>query len=180
MSGFRCQVSCVLCQVSAVSCLLSTGPTLSSFMLNKPIQKLPQICLKQRTGGLGHLWTIYCLSESSFTSKSSKHLHSQTVRARGLKFWEDVHCSSPSTCHVSCVMCHMSCVTCKMSLKFLFAGWIHCSCVTENLKIVTHMLHRLQEETFPDATLPIGKIHPFSKNCHNFLTNYAILMSSWD
>ena len=36
---------------------------------------------------------IKWLRESSFSSKSSKHLHSQTVRARvrDLKFWDNVH-----------------------------------------------------------------------------------------
>ena len=53
---------------------------------------------------------------------SSKHFHSQTVRARQLKFWAKVHHPPPVmchishvTCHVSYVMCHMSCVTCHMS-----------------------------------------------------------------
>ena len=41
---------------------------------------------------------------------SSKHLHSQTVRTRKLKFLENVH---PH--HVSHVTCHMSCVTCHIS-----------------------------------------------------------------
>ena len=43
---------------------------------------------------------------------SSTNLHSQTVRARELKFWEG---SPPPTCHVSCVTCHLSHVTCHMS-----------------------------------------------------------------
>ena len=32
---------------------------------------------------------------------SSKHLHSQAVRARELTFWEKVHLLPPVTCHVS-------------------------------------------------------------------------------
>ena len=42
--------------------------------------------------------------------KSSNYLHSQTVRARDLKFWDNVHHHLCVMCHVSCVMCHMSCV----------------------------------------------------------------------
>ena len=60
---------------------------------------------------------------------SSVHLHSQTVRARELKFWEKVHllprviCHvSHAMCHVSCVPCHMSCVTCHVSHVFVFFG----------------------------------------------------------
>ena len=45
----------------------------------------------------------------SFSSKSSKHDNSQTVRARKLKFWENVH---PP--HVSHFMCHESSVTCQV------------------------------------------------------------------
>ena len=49
---------------------------------------------------------INSLGRSSFVEISSSNLHSQTVRARKLNFWEKVHL--PPTCHVSCVMCHMS------------------------------------------------------------------------
>ena len=55
------------------------------------------------------------LTYSSFVVVSSKHLHSQTVRARKLKFWEKVHLPPPVTCHMSHVACHMSHVTCHMS-----------------------------------------------------------------
>ena len=46
-------------------------------------------------------------SEWSFSSRSSKHHHCQTVRARKLKFWENVHLSPPAMSHVSHVTCHM-------------------------------------------------------------------------
>ena len=50
---------------------------------------------------------------------SLKHLHSQTVRARKLTFWEKVHLLPPVTCFVSCVTCHLSCVTCNF-IYFVF------------------------------------------------------------
>ena len=56
----------------------------------------------------------------SFSSKSSEHLLSQTIRARELTFCEKVHLP-----HLSHVMCHMSCVTfnfseCRKSAKSSF------------------------------------------------------------
>ena len=53
---------------------------------------------------------IHSLSHSSFVEISSEHLHSQTVRARELKFWEKVHLPPPELCHVKHATCHMSCV----------------------------------------------------------------------
>ena len=58
---------------------------------------------------------IHSLTESAFSSKSSRHLHFLTVRADDLKFWENVHLPSCVTCYVSHVTCHMSRVTCHMS-----------------------------------------------------------------
>ena len=55
---------------------------------------------------------------------SSKHLHSQTVRARELNFFETVHLPPPVMCNVSHVTCHMSCVTFHMSHVMC-----HISCV---------------------------------------------------
>ena len=46
---------------------------------------------------------------------SSKHLHSQTVRARKLKFSKKVHLPPPVMCYLSHVTCHMSHVTCPIS-----------------------------------------------------------------
>ena len=46
---------------------------------------------------------------------SSKHLHSQTVRAGELKFLQDVHLPRLVTCHVSCGICHVSQVICHKS-----------------------------------------------------------------
>ena len=49
-----------------------------------------------------------------FSSQSLKHHHSQTVKAEELKFLEDVHCSSPTTCYMSHVTCHLSLVRCQV------------------------------------------------------------------
>ena len=49
-----------------------------------------------------------------FFSQSLKHHHSQTVKAKELKFLEDVHCSSPTTCYMSHVICHLSLVRCQV------------------------------------------------------------------
>ena len=58
---------------------------------------------------LGHLFIMQC-----FSSKSSKHHKSQTVRARELKFWKNVHPLKHFTCQMSSVTCHMSCIMCHM------------------------------------------------------------------
>ena len=62
------------------------------------------------------------LSDSSFSSKSSEHLQSQTVRARELRLWENVHITPLSSvmCHMSRVPCHMWRITCHMSFFFFF------------------------------------------------------------
>ena len=51
---------------------------------------------------------IHQVSQSSFSTKSSKH--SQTVRARDLKCEDNVHHISLVKCHMSHVQCHVSCV----------------------------------------------------------------------
>ena len=61
---------------------------------------------------------ITWLRESSFSWKSSKHLHSQTVRARKLKFLENFHFPPCVTCHMSHVICAMSCVINKLNFFF--------------------------------------------------------------
>ena len=70
-----------------------------------------------------HLDVDSPFSQSSFSSRYSWYHKSQTVRARELKFWENVH--PPQTCHMSCVTCHVPChvsdVTCHVShVTFLF------------------------------------------------------------
>ena len=57
----------------------------------------------------------YSISKSSFSSKSSKHHKLHTIRARKLKFWEDVHPPPCVTFPVSHVTRQVSGVTCHMS-----------------------------------------------------------------
>ena len=54
---------------------------------------------------------ISWFSEWVFSAKPSKHHYTQIVRARELKFWENVHPPSV-TCQVSGVRCQVSCVMC--------------------------------------------------------------------
>ena len=56
-------------------------------------------------------WLIEC----SFSSESSKHCWSQTVKAGKLKVWGNAHPPPSVTCHVSHVMCHVSCVMSHVS-----------------------------------------------------------------
>ena len=63
----------------------------------------------------------------TFVGISSEHLHSQTVRARELKFWKKVYLPPSVMCHMSCVTCHVShvmyhisCVTCHMFFLSFF------------------------------------------------------------
>ena len=58
---------------------------------------------------------IKWVSQSSFSSRYSQHHDSQTVRARELKFWENVHPTPCVMCHLSHVTCHISPVTCHLS-----------------------------------------------------------------
>ena len=71
----------------------------------------------------------------SFSSKSSMHHNSQTVRARELKFWENVHPTPCVMCHVSCVMCHVSCVTCHVSHVTCHLSSVTCHMSNKNLQI---------------------------------------------
>ena len=49
----------------------------------------------------------------SFSSKSLRHLHFQTVLAQDLQFWENAHLPQMSHVSVTC-KCHVSCMTCQM------------------------------------------------------------------
>ena len=62
-------------------------------------------------------WLTDLLTDWFFSSQSSRHHKSQTVRARELKFWENVgpHHVSHVTCHVSYVRCQVSCVRCQVA-----------------------------------------------------------------
>ena len=85
---------------------------------------------------------IEILTGSSFMEISSKHHHSQTVRARELTFWEKVHLSPPVTCHVLNVTCHMSHVTCHMSLVVSHYIYIYFCCKSiPSLNIIIKQLY---------------------------------------
>ena len=60
-------------------------------------------------------WVIHWLIPWSFSFKSSTHYYTQTVRARKLKFWKNVHLTPHVTCHMSHFMCHMTHVMCHIS-----------------------------------------------------------------
>ena len=51
-------------------------------------------------------------------------------------------------------------------------GWKHCvyrfKVLGKAIKIKTSLLRRLQAQTLPEATPPIGQIHPFSKMAVTF------------
>ena len=65
-----------------------------------------------------HLSFIKWVTQSSFSSKSSKHHYTQTVNARELNFERMFTPKQVShfMCNMSNVMCHMSDVMCHMSL----------------------------------------------------------------
>ena len=67
---------------------------------------------------------IKLLINSSFYSKPLKHHYNQTVIARELKCWENVHPPPRVTCQVSGVMCQVSNVRCHVSHVMC-----HVSCV---------------------------------------------------
>ena len=52
---------------------------------------------------------------SPFSSQSLKHHHCQTLKARELKYLDDVHPPPRIPCHMSNVTCHLSRVTCRVS-----------------------------------------------------------------
>ena len=65
------------------------------------------------------LSVIDSLIKWSFSSESSRHFTSQTVNAREMKFWENVHSPPSVTCHMSGVSCQVPCVRRPVS-QFLF------------------------------------------------------------
>ena len=67
-------------------------------------------------------------SNSSFVTISSNNLHSETIRARVLKFWEEVPLPLPLPviCHASHIICYVSHVTCHLSIFFSFFFMLGC------------------------------------------------------
>ena len=90
-------------------------------------------CVKDLSFSMSGSTNTYLIKpciQLSFSSKSSRHLHFQTVWARDLTFLENVHLSPSVTCQMSIVTCHMSHVKCHMSgvrchMSF-FTGGAYC------------------------------------------------------
>ena len=95
----------------SVEGLLSTGPTPSCLTLAILFNRLGVARAVIKTP----LWLTDWF-QRSFSSKSSKYIHSKTVWGMGLKFLENVPLPS-------CVMCLMSHVTCHMSF-FVVVGFL--------------------------------------------------------
>ena len=122
MSCVTCHVSRVTCHVSPVTCHLS-----KNYFFDILIYIFFYVKKMGQSGGAGRwrvcyqrglprlVYLINWLSQSSFSSKSSKHHKSQTIRAGDLKFWHNVHHLSHVMFHVPCVICHVSPVTCHVS-----------------------------------------------------------------
>ena len=103
-------------------------------VIHHAVQYSTVLTIINRPGVAGTvLQTPLVLSNSvthwSISSKSSKCLHSQPVRAREQTFWENVHPPphvtyhmSHVTCHVSNVMCHMSHFSISLFYFFIFSG----------------------------------------------------------
>ena len=58
---------------------------------------------------------IHLFIRSWFEKMSSRHLHSQTIRARDRNFWHNIHQPLCVMWHMSSVTYHMSGVSCHMS-----------------------------------------------------------------
>ena len=103
---------------------IALSPQGAEFNLRNALPQLP-LCLDLRVSsnppylfnrtGLFYKHRCHWFSESAFSFKSSENIHSQTVRARELIFWEKGHLPPPVICHMSCVMCNVSCVMCHVS-----------------------------------------------------------------
>ena len=87
------------------------------------------------------------MSESSFVKISSKHPHSQIVRARELKIWKNAQLPPSLTCHVSHVTCHISHVTCHVS---------HVTCKVSGVRY--HMSHLLLFLFFRQWVELVGRV----------------------
>ena len=124
------------------------------------------------------------------TFKSLKHHYSLTVRARDLKFWDNVHHTQCVTCHkahVTChmlhVTCHMSHVTCPMSHANLwniitpkplklgtwhFETMFTTHCVS---RVIYHMSH---------VTCHMSHVTCHMSNLQNFITPKPLELGTWN
>ena len=88
-------------QKSRVTCFPVHSPTNHSRLARKEINFYQTQCSRSCSTNTP---VIDSVSKWSFSSKSSKHHHSQTVGATNLKYWHNGH---HCTCYVSCVTCHV-------------------------------------------------------------------------
>ena len=72
------------------------------------LERLNMRCYFRCSQAVLHTHLLFIFTLFSFSSKSSKHHYTQTVRARNLKLWENIH---PN--YVSYFMCHVSVVRCQ-------------------------------------------------------------------
>ena len=101
-------MSHVICQVSCANMLLQVPRCMATgVMFNRPGAVL-------ETSLLLSDW----VSQSSYSSKPSKHHYTQTVRDRELNYLKEF--SPPTTCNMSFVWCQVSGVTCNIFLFFFF------------------------------------------------------------
>ena len=104
----------------------------SNIWKKKKINNRPSVARTVlKTGSLFIHSFIDWLSQWSFLSRYSQHHKTQTVRARELKIWENIHLTScvmchisPVTFHLSPVMCHLSPVTCHFFFTLKKIKWI--------------------------------------------------------
>ena len=93
-----------------IGVLLNTYP--SPYMIKSPYY-LQTPCTRGCLINTVKILFIHLIS--SFSSKSSKHLHPQSILARDLNFWEAIQCSPPSMGHMSHVTGHVSYLTFHVS-----------------------------------------------------------------
>ena len=162
MSGVTCHVSCVMCHVSCVMCQMSgvwchVSPVACNFKQT--------LCSR---GSSTITFVTRSLIQWPFSSKPSKHHYTQTVRARELTCWENVHPPPRVTWHMSCVMCHVSCVMCHVSCVMC-----HVSCVLCPVSRVTCHLSLMPTATATDP-LPANSLIIHSRLAHSRLAAYSI------
>jgi len=135
MSLVKCHISNVTCRMSHVTCHMSN---LQNIVTLKPIElgawnfetmfTTPSVShvTRHMSRVTCHMWHVTCHMShvtchmSHVTCRSLKHHHSQTIRARDLTFWHNVHHLSRVMCHVSHVNCHLSPVTRHLSHLIVF------------------------------------------------------------
>ena len=107
--------------------------------------------------------TQYLRLYEKLSEISSKLLHSQTIIARDLKFWGNVHLLPQVMCHMSCVTCsvkcHLSHVMCHMSCVPLWK-WTWWSQSVEGLLSMGPTLSSLYALTYKNNNFKKSRIRP--------------------